>query len=229
MQGSIAGSLETPGPAALPALGQNTRVIWGTPVVSVGVADARGISGEPKLELGDKNLPIRRGTMAPGMKSGFHAIAEGVQGNKVETIPFRIDLRQAGTGRFGLVLLGEITTAELRGNWPHLSFGGNYLPRSREITPAGFSARWSTTALASSADDARIRLRRPDARYAAHRLVSPRQARRRRAGSASIPDDLSVCHAVECNRRLTSCSSFSITVCYIFSAIDNPNKGKARP
>ena len=156
MQGSIAGSFETPGPAALPALGQNARVIWGTPVVSVGVADARGISGEPKLELGDKDLPIRRGTMAPGMKSGFHAVAEGVQGNKVETIPFRIDLRLAGTGRFGFVPLGEITTAELRGNWPHPSFGGNYLPRSREITPDGFSARWSTTALASNADASQL-------------------------------------------------------------------------
>ena len=152
MQGSITGSFETPGPDALPPLGQNAQLTWGSPLVSVGVADARGISGEPKLELGNKALPIRRGTAAPGMKAGFHAVAEGVQGNKVATIPFRIDLRLAGTGRFGFVPLGEITAAQLRGNWPHPSFGGNYLPRSREVTAEGFSARWNTTALASKAN-----------------------------------------------------------------------------
>ena len=51
----------------------------------------------------------------------------------------------------GFVPLGEATTTELRGNWPHPSFGGAFLPRTREISKDGFVARWSTTGLASNA------------------------------------------------------------------------------
>ena len=48
--------------------------------------------------------------------------------------------------------MGEVSTAELRGNWPHPSFGGNFLPRSRELNKDGFVARWSTTGLASASE-----------------------------------------------------------------------------
>lgn len=156
MQGTLAGSFELPGPSALPTLGQNATLTWGTPYVSVGVTDARGISGEPKIEVDGKPVTARRGSLVGGLKTGFHAFVQGVPGEKVQTVPFRIDLRLAGTGGFNLVPLGETTTAELRGNWPHPSFGGSFLPRQRDVTAAGFAARWGTTALASNADGALI-------------------------------------------------------------------------
>lgn len=156
MQGVMTGSFEIPGWAALPTLGQNPLLTWGSPVLSVGIADARGITGEPKIEFGGNTLSLRRGTTAVGLKTGFHAVAEGIPGGKTATLPFRIDLRLAGTGSLGFVPLGEMTTAELRGNWPHPSFGGDFLPRSREVSKDGFSARWSTTDLASNVDSAQI-------------------------------------------------------------------------
>ena len=155
-QGTITGSFETPGIAGLPALGQNAQITWGTPILSVGIADARGITGEPKIQLGDSILALRRGTQIAALKTGFHAIAEGIQGRKVETFPFRIEFRLAGTGSLGFVPLGEITTAKLHGNWPHPSFGGNFLPRSREVNKDGFNASWSTTSLASNVDSAHL-------------------------------------------------------------------------
>lgn len=156
MQGVITGSFETPGVAGLPTLGQNAQLTWGLPVLSVGIADARGISGEPKIQLGGMALNLRRGTQAAGLKTGFHAVAQASTAGKSETLPFRIELRLAGTGSIGFVPLGEISTAELRGNWPHPSFGGDFLPRNREINSTGFSASWSTTALASNADSAQL-------------------------------------------------------------------------
>ncbi len=153
MQGTISGSFETPSWTALPPLGHNARLTWGVPVISVGITDARGLSGEPKIELNGLTLPLRRGSFATGIPSGFHAVLPTSTGGKTETLPFRIELRLAGTGSIGFVPLGEISTATLRGNWPHPSFGGDYLPRSREINEKGFSARWSTTALASNADN----------------------------------------------------------------------------
>jgi inner membrane protein len=156
VQGKMSGQFELPGVAALPSLGQNARLIWGNPTVSVGIDDARGLTGAPKVELAGHVLSVRRGTKAENLKSGFHVVDEGLPGDKVGSVPFSIDLRLAGTGSFDLVPLGEITTAELTGNWPHPSFGGNYLPRSREVGKAGFTARWSTTALASNTDVSEI-------------------------------------------------------------------------
>ena len=170
MQGVVTGSFETPTIAALPTLGQNAQLTWGAPILSVGIADARGISGAPKIELKGTSLPLRRGTFANGLKSGFHAVLPTSTAGKVETLPFRIELRLAGTGSLGFVPLGEISTAELRGNWPHPSFGGDYLPRSREVNSNGFSARWSTTALASNADSEQIN---PQASGFQVRLIDP--------------------------------------------------------
>ena len=156
LQGAITGSFEMPGAAGLPTLGQNAQLTWGSPFVSMGIADTRGITGEPKIELGGAKLSLSRGTKVAGLKTGFHALAETLPGSKTGTLPFRIELRLAGTGSLGLVPLGEISTAELRGNWPHPSFGGDFLPRSREISASGFSASWGTTALAANVDSTQI-------------------------------------------------------------------------
>ena len=156
IQGAITGSFETPGISALPALGLNAQLKWGAPVLSVGIADAGGISGQPKIQLGNSTLTLRRGSQIAGLKSGFHAIAEGVESSKVQTLSFRVDLSVAGTGSFEFVPVGEITTAQLTGNWPHPSFGGNYLPRSRDVSKAGFAAQWTTTALAANASESQI-------------------------------------------------------------------------
>ena len=151
MQGGITGSFDLPGPAALPTLGQNAVLSWGAPVLSVSVADARGITGAPKIVLAGAALTPHRGSKAGAARNGFHALAEQIDGARPATLPFRVELALAGTGSFDFVPVGETTTAELKGNWPHPSFGGNYLPRSREVAKDGFSARWATTALASNA------------------------------------------------------------------------------
>ena len=151
LSGVLTGNFETPTVAALPPLGQNARLTWGVPTLSIGITDPRGITGEPKIELGGVPLGLHRGTKDKVLNTGFQAIANAPLSGKTETLPFRIELRLAGTGSFGFVPMGEISTAELQGNWPHPSFGGNFLPRSREINTEGFTARWSTTALASNA------------------------------------------------------------------------------
>jgi len=156
MQGAVTGSFAMPGVAGLPTLGQNAHLTWGSPALSMGIADARGITGEPKIQLGGSILSLGRGTKVAGLKSGFHAVAANLAGDRTDTLPFRIDLRLAGTGSFAFVPLGEVSTAKLGANWPHPSFGGNFLPRSRTINTNGFNADWSTTALAANIDSAQL-------------------------------------------------------------------------
>ncbi len=156
LQGTVTGSFETPGTASLPPLGANAHLRWGVPVLSVGIADPRGLTGEPKIQLDGKALGIHRGAHISGMETGFHGTSEQVLDGTPTRMPFRVDLRLAGTGSLGFVPLGDTTTTELRGNWPHPSFGGDFLPRSRETGKDGFVARWSTTGLAASSDAASI-------------------------------------------------------------------------
>lgn len=156
LQGNITGSFDAPGVSALPPLGPNAHLSWGMPTLAVGIADPRGMTGAPKMELAGKVLDLRRSAHIHGMETGFHGVADTVLDGKPASLPFRIDLRLAGTGSLGFVPLGEVSTAELRGNWPHPSFGGDFLPRSRETGKDGFTARWSTTGLASGAQGAKI-------------------------------------------------------------------------
>ena len=156
MQGAITGSFAMPGVAGLPTLGKNAQLNWGSPTVSLGIADARGITGEPQIEFGGDTLKPERGTQLTELKSGFHAVAVNLAGSRTDTLPFRIDLRLAGTGSFDFIPLGDVTTAKLAANWPHPSFGGSFLPRNRTINATGFDADWSTTALAANIDSAQL-------------------------------------------------------------------------
>jgi inner membrane protein len=80
MQGRITGSFDLPGASALPTLGQNATLSWGTPALSVSVADARGITGAPKILLAGAALTPHRGTKAGEARNGFHALAEQIDG-----------------------------------------------------------------------------------------------------------------------------------------------------
>ena len=83
------------------------------------------------------------------IRAGFRAVGAHAYNGKTATLPFTITLTLSGTASLKRIPLGEVTTAELRADWPHPSFGGNYLPRSREVGEQGFTARWSATALAA--------------------------------------------------------------------------------
>lgn len=55
-----------------------------------------------------------------------------------------------GLKRLGFLPLGRDTHLKLASAWPHPSFEGRFLPVSREITDAGFTANWETSFLASN-------------------------------------------------------------------------------
>jgi inner membrane protein len=62
-----------------------------------------------------------------------------------------ITLELLGTTRLALVPAAQDTQFNLKSDWPHPSFGGRFLPASREVSALGFNARWAVSALASSA------------------------------------------------------------------------------
>lgn len=151
LNATLSGHYVAPTAKDLPGLGPNARLKWGAPVLSVGVGDARGIAGAPLAMLAGSTLAIEGGSEVKDFEGGFHGVAGNVHlDGSAKTLPFTVTVRLVGTSVFGFVPVGEVVTANLSSNWPHPSFGGDFLPRTRSVQNTGFNAQWGTTALASN-------------------------------------------------------------------------------
>ncbi|MDZ7938971.1 MAG: cell envelope integrity protein CreD [Rhodoferax sp.] len=151
LNATLSGHYVAPTAKDLPGLGTNARLKWGAPVLTVGLGDTRGIAGAPVVTLAGSTLAIDGGSEVKDFGSGFHGVATDVHlDGSAKTLPFAVTVRLLGTSAFGFVPVGEVVTANLSSNWPHPSFGGDFLPRTRSVQNTGFNAQWGTTALASN-------------------------------------------------------------------------------
>jgi inner membrane protein len=123
-------------------------VTMGRPLMIFQVTDLRGLSGAPTLQLGGQLLKVASFSL-PGL--GQVLGAELPEEAWTQALPFELHFDLDGTGNLAWVPLGDTTNVALRADWPHPRFGGDFLPRKREIHSQGFTARWSTTSLASKA------------------------------------------------------------------------------
>lgn len=125
----------------------------GQPILGVGIADVRGLVGAPTIRVDGRTLPVVQG-LGIGDASGLHArLAAPAEGS---TLAFAADVRTTLEGMEGLRIapLGGRTRIAIDSAWPHPQFNGDFLPRTRTITPDGFRANWDLNALASDAQGA---------------------------------------------------------------------------
>ncbi len=129
---------------------KGSRMNCGAPILMVAVGDARGIR-TAQITLGEQALALKPGTFHPTYTRGLHAsLPESVRG-MAEGLSATLDLELVGTERLAIVPLGGNTEVEMTSSWPHPSFAGRFLPSEREVTKAGFSARWRLSSLATTA------------------------------------------------------------------------------
>lgn len=125
------------------------------------LSDPRGIRSAT-LEVNGKPLPLEAGTghavYSRGLQSKPMPLpATGADASAAMEVVVQLQLM--GTERIAFVPLGSTNQVSMQADWPHPSFGGNFLPLSREISDLGFSASWSIPALASSARQAFVQER----------------------------------------------------------------------
>ena len=65
----------------------------------------------------------------------------GIQENRA--IPFRVEMKLAGSRELRFYSLAGKTSLHMTSDWPTPGFFGNSLPITHEITEAGFTAHWS--------------------------------------------------------------------------------------
>ncbi|MEF9963259.1 MAG: cell envelope integrity protein CreD [Comamonas sp.] len=123
------------------------------------LSDPRGIRSAA-LQVDGKALPLEPGTghavYSRGLQSKPLPAAMADSSAAMEVV---VQLQLMGTERLAFVPLGGTNQVSMQADWPHPSFGGNFLPLSREISDQGFSASWSIPALASSARQAFVQER----------------------------------------------------------------------
>jgi inner membrane protein len=102
------------------------------------------------MKVGEQVLALKPGTLFGNFPRGVHAsLPTSVLGGLPLKAELEIEL--VGTESLSIVPIGGDTQVQLTSNWPHPSFGGQFLPVERKVTDQGFEASWRVSSLASTA------------------------------------------------------------------------------
>lgn len=122
--------------------------------LAVGISDIRGIRNDLKLELNGERIGFEPGTGEQRLGDGVRAPLPTRAEEKPQRLEFAFDLMLQGTGQLNVTPVGRESVVDLKANWPHPSFIGEYLPNSRDISAAGFTAHWQTSFFATNLEEA---------------------------------------------------------------------------
>lgn len=127
------------------------QITLGQPLVLLGVSDLRGLMGRPDLRLQGQALTV---AAAPAQGKLPLPLAAPLDAGLLQpgaALDFTLGLDLAGTGRIGYLPLADDNRVSLESPWPHPSFDGSFLPRTREVGEGGFKASWSVPSLSTQA------------------------------------------------------------------------------
>jgi len=138
-------------------------VSYGIPYLAIAIQDSRGIVGTPAIQVNGAPIAVQSAELTtaeqdnpvhPGIPYGSNLRAllpqiPGQPGSLDAVITLSLD----GTQDFSLVPLGGTNHFELSSPWPSPLFEGQFLPRTRNISSAGFTAAWDVSSLASGAQN----------------------------------------------------------------------------
>ncbi|WP_440468012.1 cell envelope integrity protein CreD [Pseudomonas sp. YH-1] len=123
------------------------------PVLAVGISDVRGIENAPKLKVGDELRDFQPGTQSQFLGNGVHAVLPIKTSDREQRFDYSFELALLGSSRLDITPVGRDSQVNLVSDWPHPSFGGEFLPTERSISEKGFSARWRTSFFATNLED----------------------------------------------------------------------------
>ena len=117
------------------------------------LSDPRGIR-MAALQVNGQTLALEAGTGHAVYTRGLQSQPLPAATDTNAPLQVTLSLELLGTERIGFVPLGTSNQVSMQADWPHPSFGGNFLPSQRAITNHSFDANWNISALASSARQA---------------------------------------------------------------------------
>ena len=143
---ALTGQFDT---AAISKLQQSGKII-GTPYLSMGIKDVRGLSTVGQAVLDNQSFSFQPSARLNSFSSGIHAPLAGINLTQKSTIDFAISINLLGTGRLSYIPIGENTELQLVGNWPNPKFTGERSPSERTVEKKGFTAKWNSSWFANN-------------------------------------------------------------------------------
>jgi len=122
--------------------------------VFVGTTDVRGIRSAA-IRANGVPLDVHPGSADPRYSSGFAAslpAAEGDADDANAALAVQASIGLVGTRELAWVPAARDVRWSLASDWPHPSFGGQFLPESRVVRDDGFRATWHLSGLATTAE-----------------------------------------------------------------------------
>ncbi|MFD1881997.1 cell envelope integrity protein CreD [Paracoccus pacificus] len=129
-------------PNVTPIIDSGATIEWDKAKVMLGLESNRGLRGETSLTRGGKTLAIDPASSdGAGIQAFVGDPRQGDQG-------FKLSMSVNGAQSLQLSPVGRLTHAVMKGNWPHPSFTGAFLPDSYTVADSGFDAEWTIPHLA---------------------------------------------------------------------------------
>ncbi|MDO5522545.1 MAG: cell envelope integrity protein CreD [Bacteroidia bacterium] len=143
------------------------RIMWNDIRLIIGLSDLKGIKENVSLQSNGQKIDFEPGISVENLAVGsgfasdekaenayrdssYELFSVGMNA-KIDSLPmnspgkilpFSISLKMNGSQGIYVVPVGKTTTANMKSDWATPSFGGEFLPETREIQKTGFSAQW---------------------------------------------------------------------------------------
>jgi inner membrane protein len=168
------------------------EIDWRGAIFALGLSSLSGLKGKAVLSInGEHKIPFEPsiGVASAGRHtyvSGIHARLFPPDAKMEGPMPgfsFATTISFAGSQALRFAPAGRNTIVSLSSDWPHPSFDGAFLPKSRAISNNGFKAQWQVPHLARSipqawvGEDMRVFGGFPGNRSPAYGRASPMRAK----------------------------------------------------
>ncbi|MEM6769842.1 MAG: cell envelope integrity protein CreD [Bacteroidota bacterium] len=119
---------------------------WEDARFTVGMTDMTGVQAGIDLTLGDTLVALGPGTVTKDVFNSGASVPINITGAEANLdFSFALDLN--GSSSLFFRPFGKKTSVGLSGGWGNPSFDGSFLPKSREVSPEGFTANWEVLEL----------------------------------------------------------------------------------
>jgi inner membrane protein len=105
-----------------------------------GLSDPKGLGANPRVSVGGRPLRLQPGGGSGGGRGFFAWIDASALSGQPMSVEFAYDFR--GNAALSLAPQAGDTSWKVRSNWPHPSFGGDFIPAGRSISDKGFTATY---------------------------------------------------------------------------------------
>ncbi len=117
------------------------------PFLSIPLQTTSGMLNIPRLKWNASSFQFASGAGPRLTQEGVHALLPLTPGARGE---FSLTLELNAGNEIAIAPVGDTTQIQLTSPWPHPSFSGTFLPQTRSVSDAGFTARWNVNRFASN-------------------------------------------------------------------------------